>query len=206
LTKGIHAEIRRNPPHCKQFDRFRRVAHCIQSLDARSHLGAAEVPVVPRRRHHVLPECREVARYEHQEKQRIDKAGQPQDAEADRNQGFRHPGAPPHPEIEVQAVTGVVRPGVARTGGLCSRLSRDMPGCYPARAGGPWLWSTLVLFLFQAVVVPSGLTTRVQPQRWITIWWWKGHRSTQSFADVFPPRALCFVWCTWQAPAGWVQP
>jgi hypothetical protein len=22
------------------------------------------------------------------------------------------------------------------------------------------------------VVVPSGLTTRVQPQRWMTIWWW----------------------------------
>ena len=34
---------------------------------------------------------------------------------------------------------------------------------YPARAGGPWLWSTLVLSLFQAVVVPSGFTTRVQP-------------------------------------------
>ena len=39
------------------------------------------------------------------------------------------------------------------------------PGRYPARAGGPWLWSTLVLFLFHALVVPSGLTTRVQPQR-----------------------------------------
>ena len=38
------------------------------------------------------------------------------------------------------------------------------PGCYPARAGGPWLWSTLVLSLFQAVVVPSGLTTRVRRQ------------------------------------------
>src|SRR5690348_15202256 len=36
-------------------------------------------------------------------------------------------------------------------------------GCYPARAGGPWLRRTLVLFLFHAVVVPSGLTTRVQP-------------------------------------------
>src|ERR1700759_2081990 len=81
-----------------------------------------------------------------------------------------------------------------------------MPGRYPARAGGPWLWSTLVLFLFHALVVPSGLTTRVQPQRWITIWWWNGHRSTHSFADVVPPSALCVVWCTWQAPAGWVQP
>ena len=39
------------------------------------------------------------------------------------------------------------------------------PGGYPARAGGPWLCSTLVLFLFHALVVPSGLTTRVQPQR-----------------------------------------
>src|SRR5689334_11542466 len=34
---------------------------------------------------------------------------------------------------------------------------------YPARAGGPWLRRTLVLSLFQAVVVPSGLRIRVQP-------------------------------------------
>src|SRR6266566_6351781 len=47
-----------------------------------------------------------------------------------------------------------------------------MLALYPARAGGPWLWSTLVLFLFHALVVPSGFRTRVQPQRWITIWWW----------------------------------
>ena len=40
-----------------------------------------------------------------------------------------------------------------------------VPGAYPARAGGPWLWSTLVLFLFQALVVPSGFTTSVQPHR-----------------------------------------
>ena len=80
------------------------------------------------------------------------------------------------------------------------------PGPYPARAGGPWLCSTLVLSLFHAVVVPSGLTTRVQPQRWMTTWWWKGHSSTQSFTDVLPPRALCLVWCTSHAPAGWVQP
>jgi hypothetical protein len=26
--------------------------------------------------------------------------------------------------------------------------------------------------LFHAVVVPSGFRTRVQPQRWITTWWW----------------------------------
>ena len=38
---------------------------------------------------------------------------------------------------------------------------------YPARAGGPWLCSTLVLSLFHAVVVPSGFRTRVQPHRWI---------------------------------------
>jgi hypothetical protein len=41
------------------------------------------------------------------------------------------------------------------------------PG-YPARAGGPWLWRILVLSLFQAVVVPSGLSTTVQPLRWIS--------------------------------------
>ena len=45
------------------------------------------------------------------------------------------------------------------------RLPPDRAGTYPARAGGPWLWSTLVLFLFHALVVPSGLTTRVQPHR-----------------------------------------
>ncbi len=57
------------------------------------------------------------------------------------------------------------------------------PGCYPARAGGPWLWSTLVLSLFQAVVVPSGFRIRVQPHRWITTWWWNQHKSTQSLTD-----------------------
>jgi hypothetical protein len=31
------------------------------------------------------------------------------------------------------------------------------------------------LYLFQAVVVPSGFRTRVQPQRWITTWWWNQH-------------------------------
>jgi hypothetical protein len=75
------------------------------------------------------------------------------------------------------------------------------PGCYPARAGGPWLCRTLVLVLFHAVVVPSGLTTRVQPQRWMTTWWWKLHSSTQSVTDVGPPSAWCRVWCTWQAAA-----
>ena len=37
--------------------------------------------------------------------------------------------------------------------------------CYPARAGGPWLCSTLVRSGFHAVVVPSRFKTRVQPQR-----------------------------------------
>ena len=48
---------------------------------------------------------------------------------------------------------------------MVSSVAPGMPGRYPARAGGPWLCSTLVLSLFQAVVVPSGLTTRVQPRR-----------------------------------------
>src|SRR5689334_11395476 len=52
-------------------------------------------------------------------------------------------------------------------------------GCYPARAGGPWLRRTLVLSLFQATVVPSGLRMRVQPWRWIATWWWYRHSSTQ---------------------------
>ena len=43
-------------------------------------------------------------------------------------------------------------------------------GCYPGRAGGPWLCRTFVLSLFQAVVVPSGLRIRVQPHWWMTIW------------------------------------
>jgi PPOX class probable F420-dependent enzyme len=76
-------------------------------------------------------------------------------------------------------------------------------GDHPGRIGGPWLWSTLVRSLFHAVVVPSGFRTRVQPQRWITTWWWKKQRSTQSLTDVGPPLALCLTWCTSQAAAGW---
>ena len=58
--------------------------------------------------------------------------------------------------------TGVVRTG----GGWCeSRRPRACRAPYPARAGGPWLCRTLVLFLFHAVVVPSGFTISVQPQR-----------------------------------------
>ena len=33
-----------------------------------------------------------------------------------------------------------------------------------------------------------------------------GHSSTQSLTDVVPPLALCLVWCTWHAQAGWWQP
>jgi PPOX class probable F420-dependent enzyme len=36
---------------------------------------------------------------------------------------------------------------------------------HPGRTGGPWLWSTLVLSLFHAVVVPSWFRTRVHPHR-----------------------------------------
>jgi hypothetical protein len=50
---------------------------------------------------------------------------------------------------------------------LASPGTQEGAGCYPARAGGLWLRSTLVRFRFQAVVVPSGLRTRVQPIRWI---------------------------------------
>src|SRR6185437_1819495 len=34
-------------------------------------------------------------------------------------------------------------------------VAPGVPGPYPARAGGPWLCRTLVLFLFHALVVPS---------------------------------------------------
>ena len=48
---------------------------------------------------------------------------------------------------------------------------RGRAGPYPAWTGGLWLCSTLVLSGFQAVVVPSGFRTKVQPHRWITTWW-----------------------------------
>ena len=88
------------------------------------------------------------------------------------------------------------RMDVARAGRALTRRGRVVRGC-----GAPWSCSCST-----RVVVPSGLTTRVQPQRWITIWWWNGHSSTQSFTEVVPPLALCLVWCTSHAPAGWVQP
>ena len=40
---------------------------------------------------------------------------------------------------------------------------------YPGWAGGPWLCSTFVLSGFQALVVPSGFRTSVQPHLWMTI-------------------------------------
>ena len=49
--------------------------------------------------------------------------------------------------------------------------STSRAGCYPARAGGLWLWRTLVRSGFQAVVVPSGFTTSVQRHLWMTTWW-----------------------------------
>ena len=85
-------------------------------------------------------------------------------------------------------------------------LSRRSRGCYPVSAGGLWLCRTLVLSGFQAVVVPSGFRTRVQPHRWITTWWWKKHSSKQSRVLVLPPSFLCLTWCTSQAEAGWLHP
>ena len=60
----------------------------------------------------------------------------------------------------------------AGVGGLAGGVaaSRAGRGCYPARAGGLWLWMTLVLSRFHAVVVPSEFRTRVQPIRWIITW------------------------------------
>jgi hypothetical protein len=50
------------------------------------------------------------------------------------------------------------------------------------------------------VVVPSLFRMRVQPHRWMTTWWWKKQRSTQSVTLVGPPSALCLTWWTWQGP------
>src|SRR6266852_3533153 len=80
-----------------------------------------------------------------------------------------------------------------------------VPGCYPGRVGGLWLWRTLVLAGFHAVVVPSGFRTSVQPHRWMTTSWWYQHSKTQSLRLVLPPLALCVTWWTWQAAAGWLH-
>jgi len=63
------------------------------------------------------------------------------------------------------------------------------PGYYPGRAGGLWLRSTLVLSGLQAVVVPSGFSTTVQPIWWIATWWWKKQYNAQSLTLVLPPFA-----------------
>ena len=84
------------------------------------------------------------------------------------------PAAPPPPPARESPRTEDT-PGYRDTVKAMACAIRCMPslvfqsgGGYPARAGGPWLCRTLVLSLFHAVVVPSGLTTRVQPHRWIT--------------------------------------
>src|SRR5690242_20773267 len=98
---------------------------------------------------------------------------------------------------------------VAGTGGLGGRLLRAcriLPG-----AGG---WPVAVEHFGLVLVPRAGGPVGVDDQGpappvdhdLITIWWWNGHSSTQSVTDVVPPRALCRVWWTWQAPAGWVQP
>src|SRR5690242_16917589 len=73
---------------------------------------------------------------------------------------------------------------------------------YPVRAGGPWLRRTLVLSLFQAAVVPSGLRMRIQPWRWMAIWWWYRQSRTQLARLVRPPLALWRTWWTSQTAAG----
>ena len=62
-------------------------------------------------------------------------------------------------------------PGLGSEAGGHPVLRRELgESRYPARAGGPWLCKVLVLSLFRAVVVPSGLSTRVHPHRWMTTW------------------------------------
>jgi len=64
--------------------------------------------------------------------------------------------------------------GTTASSGPTSAIRHPVPtagAAYPARAGGLWLWRILVRSGFQAVVVPSGFRTRLQPRLWITIWW-----------------------------------
>ena len=70
----------------------------------------------------------------------------------------RRPGWPAWP-----AASAWPAPVRSLRSGVSSRAGR-----YPAGAGGPWLCRTLVLSGFQAVVVPSGFRTSVQPHRWMT--------------------------------------
>ena len=86
--------------------------------------------------------------------------------------------APSRPCCETSTPFGSAEPGRPR----CSEaaLDRRDDGRFEQRVrrgvvhppGGPWLYRTLVWSGFQAVVVPSGFSSRVQPQRWMTIWWW----------------------------------
>ena len=73
------------------------------------------------------------------------------------------------------AQRGIAAPGVL--GGEAGRAGGPAGG-HPGRTGGPWLCRTLVLSVFQAVVVPSGFRTSVQPHRWITTWWWNNTENT----------------------------
>ncbi len=68
----------------------------------------------------------------------------------------------PSPEHEQHRMTPRPSGSLAASSGARAWL---YPGSYPGRTGGPWLCRTLVLFLFHALVVPSGFTTRTQPQR-----------------------------------------
>jgi hypothetical protein len=52
---------------------------------------------------------------------------------------------------------------MTRTSGSGLNGVTSPPGGHPGLAGGLWLWMTLVLSLFHAVVVPSGFRTTVQP-------------------------------------------
>jgi len=72
----------------------------------------------------------------------------------------RHPDGSAREEA-VEAVPGRPFRGVRST----SPNPQACRACYPGLMGGPWLCRTLVLSLFHAVVVPSGLSTRVQPHR-----------------------------------------
>jgi hypothetical protein len=54
------------------------------------------------------------------------------------------------PAVTTRPVPWWCHPAMAQT---ATRTSAR--GCYPARAGGPWLRRTLVLSGFQAMVVPS---------------------------------------------------
>ena len=53
-------------------------------------------------------------------------------------------------------------------------------------------------------MVPSGSATRVQPHRWIRLDGGTG-RAARSLDKVFPPLALCLVWCTLQRTSGLVE-